>query len=226
MPAEKLISKGAEAYIYLTEFLGLKAIKKVRIRKKYRSDYVDIRLRKSRTKREAKLLFMVKKRGIPAPSIYDLDLLNFTLVLEFIEGRLLRDVLVNNLLDKESEIEVFHRIGRYVGLMHNSNIIHGDLTTSNIMLTNHNRIVFIDFGLGGVTTSIEDKGIELRVLYTSLNSKHYDKILYLFEAFLEGYRGSNPDAEEIIKKFHEISKRGRYIATRRVKKFTTESLAL
>ena len=95
MLKEKLISKGAEAYIYLTEFLGLKAIKKVRIKKEYRSDFVDTRLRRQRTKREAKLLSMVKKKGIPAPSIYDLDLLNFTIILEFIEGKILRDILIN-----------------------------------------------------------------------------------------------------------------------------------
>jgi len=216
---EKLISKGAEAYIYLTEFLGLKAIKKVRIKKEYRSDFVDTRLRRQRTKREAKLLSMVKRKGIPAPSIYDLDLLNFTIILEFIEGKILRDILINNLLDKEIEIEIFHKIGQYIGSMHKSNIIHGDLTTSNIILTPYNRIVFIDFGLGGVTTSIEDKGIELRVFYTSLNSKHYDKIIYLFEAFLNGYSEINPNAEEVIRKFHEISERGRYIAARRIKKF-------
>ena len=219
MLKEKLISKGAEAYIYLTEFLGLKAIKKVRIKKEYRSDFVDTRLRRQRTKREAKLLSMVKKKGIPAPSIYDLDLLNFTIILEFIEGKILRDILINNLLDKEIEIEIFHKIGQYIGSMHKSNIIHGDLTTSNIILTPYNRIVFIDFGLGGVTTSIEDKGIELRVFYTSLNSKHYDKIIYLFEAFLNGYSEINPNAEEVIRKFHEISERGRYIAARRIKKF-------
>ncbi len=219
MLKEILISKGAESYIYLTYYLGLKAIKKVRVEKMYRSEFVDIKLRKSRTKREAKLLSLVKKIGVPAPCIYNLNLSQFTIVIEFIDGSLLRKILANNVLSRNEEKLIFERIGEYVGLMHNHHILHGDLTTSNIILTNKKRIVFIDFGLGSVSTSIEDKGIELRIFYTSLNSKHYDKISYLYPAFINGYKKTNPFASEVIKKFHEISQRGRYIAERREKKF-------
>ncbi len=190
----------------------------MRIKKEYRSEYVDKKIRKQRTKREAKLLSLVKKLGIPVPSIYDLDMLNFTLILEYIEGEILRDALLSNALDKKKEEEIFRQIGRYVGIMHKANVIHGDLTTSNIILTPVGKLVFIDFGLGSISTSIEDKGIELRVFYTSLNSKHYGKISYLFQAFLTGYIETYPGSESIIRKFHEISRRGRYVATRRLRK--------
>ena len=213
-----LISKGAEAHIYLTKFFDMKAIKKVRVKKLYRVPSIDMAIRKMRTRREAKLLSQVKKIGVPAPVIYDLILSEYTIIMEYVKGKLLKDLLISHSLSPIEEKEYFKRIGEFVGRMHSSDIIHGDLTTSNIIITPSGKIVFIDFGLGEFTSSIEDKGVELRVFYTALCSTHPDRADDLFEAFLDGYEHSYDLARKVISKFSEISLRGRYVAKRREKR--------
>ena len=218
MSSEKLISKGAEAYIYLINFFDMPAIKKVRIKKDYREPSLDLYIRRHRTKREAKLLSAVKKLGVPAPVIYDIEISEYTIVMEYIEGKLLKNLLLKGNLGKNEKVALLKSVGKYVAIMHKSNIIHGDLTTSNIIVTKASKPVFIDFGLGEFTSSIEDKGIELRVFYTALNSTHYEEVDFLFDAFLDGYEAEYSDAHQVIKKFTEISQRGRYIAGRRIKR--------
>jgi len=216
---EKLLSKGAEAYIYLIKWFDILAVKKVRIRKLYRATEIDLSLRKNRTRREAKLLSAVKRIGIPAPVVYDLILSQFTIVMEYIDGSLFRDLLLSKQISYAEAKRYFKDIGRYVGILHGSDIIHGDLTTSNVIITKSGKIVFIDFGLGEVTSSIEDKGVELRVFYTALASTHYDHADEFFDAFLSGYEQKFSDANKVIEKFSEISLRGRYVAQRRLRRF-------
>jgi len=214
-----LISKGAEAYIYLCEWYNRLVIKKTRVAKKYRIPELDIFIRKTRTRREAKLLSAVKRIGVPAPVVYDVLLHEFTIIMEYIEGILLRDLLNLGKLKLSDEINLLKKVGEYLGLMHKNDIIHGDLTTSNIIVSEDKFLSFIDFGLGEFSNSIEDKGTELRVFYTALTSTHYDKAEDYFEAFLKGYERTYDEAHLVIKRFSEISMRGRYVAERRRRKF-------
>lgn len=218
----RLIAKGAEAYIFLGEIAGLPAIKKLRIPKKYRIKPLDFMIRRTRTKREAKLLNLTKRLGIPAPAVYEVNLSECYIIMEYIRGELLREALLRHKVPLKDSLEIFSKIGEFVGVLHENSITHGDLTTSNIMLIDIERreIVFIDFGLGEVTTSLEDFGVELRVLRASLASTHYDHDSEYFEAFLKGYRRSFSKSSEAIKKYREIMLRGRYIARRRKRRFT------
>jgi len=213
----KLISKGAEAYIYLCFFGKFKAIRKIRIRKMYRIPEVDKMIRRLRTKREAKLLHLARKIGIPTPIVFDVDLRSCSIIMEFIEGELLKNAILRGDISHEEAVKIFEKIGEFTGILHENNIIHGDLTTSNIILTPNHDVVFIDFGLGEINNEDEAKGIELRVLWTSLSSVHYKNADVFLQAFLQGYTRNYSAAKRAIKIFHEIRLRGRYIAERRLR---------
>ncbi|MEM4397554.1 MAG: KEOPS complex kinase/ATPase Bud32 [Candidatus Woesearchaeota archaeon] len=164
----EFISKGAEAEIYLKvdEKTNEKKIIKKRIQKSYRIKEIDESLRKFRTKREAKIL---EKLSIPKPRLLKLDEKEATIEMEFIEGKKVKEILekdnFTNHLSKE--------IGNLIAEMHNKNIIHGDLTTSNMIYNEkEKKIYFIDFGLSFFSEKIEDKAVDLHLLKQALESKH------------------------------------------------------
>ena len=191
----KLIFQGAEAKIYLD---GEKIIKE-RVSKNYREEELDNFLRKSRTRKEAKLLSDVKRVGLKVPILFETE--QFRLEMEFIDGIKLR-----NSLDKTNYGKFCRRIGEDVSKMHLADIIHGDLTTSNIIVKN-NEIYFIDFGLGVETKSLEQKAADLLNLYQNFKSVHYEFDCWKY--FLEGYK--NKETAKILDVFGKMLKRRRYI---------------
>jgi TP53 regulating kinase-like protein len=205
---EKLIAKGAEADLVMREWNGLKVLSKIRRPKRYRHPELDSRLRKSRTKAEADIIHRAKLNGVPTPLIYYVDLDKATIVMEYVDGLKVRDV-VDKLTEKERR-EQFNRIGLYAGKLHGVGIIHGDLTTSNI-LKQGDRLVFIDFGLAEISIEVEKRGVDLNLMNRMLTSTHYKYKEDLLDAFIEGYRETlGEDAEEALKRMEEVSKRGRY----------------
>ncbi len=185
------IARGAEAVIKKED----DKIIKDRLQKNYRHKEIDEQLRTSRTKREAKIL--EKLKGI-TPKLIKTG--KTTLEMEYIKGKLLRDILTENPgLAKE--------IGKKTGLIHDKNIIHGDLTTSNIILDENNKIRFIDFGLSNTTYKTEDKAVDLHVFLEAIESKHYKAKKEIWTAFTEGYNPSNK--KEILERLEIVEKRGR-----------------
>ncbi|RLE51416.1 MAG: Kae1-associated kinase Bud32 [Candidatus Methanomethylicota archaeon] len=211
----KLIKKGAEAYLYLDDWYGIKVIRKVRISKQYRVKIFDNYLRKSRTLNEAKLLFSAKSIGVPVPAVFDVDVTNSTIIMEFIPGVLLRDYLPQA-SNKELR-QLFEVIGKYVGLLHSNGIFHGDLTTSNMILCN-GKPFLIDFGLGGFSKEIEHLGVDIHLMLRALESTHYKVINECFSAFIKGYSQVFNKYNLVLRKVKEIRLRGRYVIERRVKK--------
>jgi TP53 regulating kinase-like protein len=206
---ERLVAKGAEADLYLVEWNGLQAIRKVRKPKKYRHPDLDYQLRKTRTNHEVDIIHRAKDNGISTPLLYNVDNENGIIVMEYIDGIKIRD-LVDQLNDGERG-KLFKRIGYFAGLLHRSGIIHGDLTTSNIIKSG-DRIVFIDFGLSEVNSEVEKRGVDLNLMNRMLTSTHFNYQEKLLEAFTEGYRVSmGVEAEEALTRMVEVSKRGRYI---------------
>ena len=199
-----LIKRGAEAEIHLTTFLGRKAVAKWRIPKTYRNKKIDDALRKSRTKSEARLMSEVKKYGVSAPVIYDVNVDECMITMGYLKGKRIKDIL-NNVSENERK-KICYMIGESVGKMHKNNIIHGDLTTSNMILLN-NKIFFIDFGLGEKNPEIEAKGVDLHVMMEGFEGAHSE--VDAFGHVLDGYR--NYDKKELVtKRMYEISRRGRY----------------
>ncbi|MGD0802544.1 MAG: Kae1-associated kinase Bud32 [Candidatus Bathyarchaeia archaeon] len=205
-----LIAKGAEADILIDiDWNGRKVLLKRRGAKKYRHPQIDRDIRRYRTLHEADLIHRAKEAGVPTPLIYQLDPEGATIVMEFVEGEKVRDVVPK--LSLEENRALFHLIGEEAGRLHNYSIIHGDLTTSNMIKTG-NRVVFIDFGLGEVSKEVEKRGVDFNLMVRMLASTHYTVMDPLLESFKDGYRAiMGAEAEEIFQRADDIRRRGRYI---------------
>jgi len=176
---------------------------KARYRKNYRNPKIDREFRKYRTRREVNILEKLKdKIKVPEPVYFNEDL--GIIFMEYIDGYRLSDTLEN--LDYK---DILYRLGELVGKMHKEGVIHGDLTTSNIILVNGD-LYFIDFGLSFFSNKIEDYATDLHLFKESLESKHW-KISESFDIFMEGYSKSFKEkANEVFIRLKHIEKRGRY----------------
>jgi TP53 regulating kinase-like protein len=190
-----LIIQCAEAIVELKDNL----VYKRRIEKRYRVKELDERIRKERTKSEAKLISEARRRGVPTPIISDVR--DYELVMERIEGNLAREVI---------DEAISGRIGELVGILHRNSIIHGDLTTSNIIVGLDKNIYFIDFGLSFIESSTETRGVDVHVFFQSLRGTH-ESHEQLKESFIKGYQKSFPNAVQVLKRAAEIERRGRYV---------------
>ncbi|MHC1610612.1 MAG: Kae1-associated kinase Bud32 [Candidatus Methanospirareceae archaeon] len=170
---------------------------KRRIEKRYRVKEMDERIRRERTRSEAKLISEARRNGVPTPIIFDIN--EYILVMERIEGNLAREVINE---------DISERIGEYVGILHKNGIIHGDLTTSNIIVGDH--IYFIDFGLSFIESSTEARGVDVHVFFQSLKGTH-ESYGQLKESFIKGYKRTFPEAAQVLKRAEEIERRGRYV---------------
>ncbi|MFZ2455178.1 MAG: KEOPS complex kinase/ATPase Bud32 [Candidatus Altiarchaeia archaeon] len=199
----ELLAKGAEANIYLENG----RLVKERIAKKYRVPELDVRLRKIRTQREAKLLENALKAGMPVPKVYKTDMRNYKIYMEYIDGLPLKAVL--DAADESAVKEICAKIGTALSVMHNANIIHNDLTTSN-MLYADGIVYYIDFGLGSTTTRIEDKAMDLVVFKRSLQVAHSHKFKAIWAALMDSY-GETKDISQIMGRIDVIERRARYM---------------
>ena len=193
--SDDLIAKGAESNIVRSSYLGEKAVVKDRIPKGYRIAEIDDKIRRARTKEEAKLLSDAKRAGVRTPVLYDVDLKRKAITMEEIEGVMVKDVINDDLA---------FRMGAEISKLHFADIIHGDITSSNIMLSGDD-LVFIDFGLGRYSQLREDKAVDLLVLKKSLQSIDYELALKYFDLVLKGYGD-----ESIVNVIKDIESRGRY----------------
>ncbi len=203
----EIIDVGAEAVIYRTKWLGLEAIKKVRLKKDYRDSALDAKLRKARTREEAILLHKAKLLGIHTPTIYDVDLRRCTLTMEYLEGPPLSKVLEQ--LNRTARAKVSKKLGEYVAKLHSKGLIHGDLTTSNVILQN-GTIFMIDFGLGKHSNNIEDFSTDLFVLKKSLENNHWKISEETFKEIMGSYKKSFKKGDKVIFGMEKIWRRGRY----------------
>lgn len=177
----KLLKKGAEGDIFLTKYENALAILKTRKKKQYRNQILDDKIRKSRTIRESTILSEVKEFGVKTPLVYQVNHNNCTILMQKISGNVVRDLAGNEL------ILACREIGKITGTLHKNGIMHGDLTTSNFILSN-GKIYTIDFGLSQRTIRIEDHAVDLRLFKEILNSAHVDMMKKLWSSFLQGYK--------------------------------------
>jgi Kae1-associated kinase Bud32 len=199
---KKILYTGAEAVLYLED----NKLVKERISKSYRHPFIDNMKRKYPTRKENKLLTKARTVGISVPEVYEVDDKEMRVFMEYIKG----DVLKNMLDDypKKKREKICLEIGKQTALMHDNNIIHGDLTTSNMILI-YDKVYFIDFGLGFISTKIEDKAVDLHLLKQAFESRHYRHYEELFRFFLKGYKKSK-NYKETLERLEKVDKRGRY----------------
>ncbi len=204
----KLIKQGAEAKLFLTKLNDQEVIIKDRIKKEYRIKQIDKKIRKSRTSQESNLLIQAKRFGVSTPKIFEVDKKEYKIVMEYIDGERIKEFL--NGSDKKTIKNVCFEIGRSIGKLHSTGIIHGDLTTSNMILKGES-IYFIDFGLGFFSRKIEDQGTDLMLLQEALKSTHFKIMDICWNETIKGYKSVYNKAKEVIKKVEEIKKRARYM---------------
>jgi len=212
---EELVNKGAEAHLYYGHWFDKEVIFKWRIPKKYRLEELDNRIRAHRTINEGRALINVKEEGINVPTVYEIDTDKSIIVMEFIKGTKLK-ALMDSLNSSQKET-YFRKVGVLIAKLHLSGHIHGDITTSNIIITPSENVFLIDFGLHDYSDSVEDKSVDLHLLKRVLISSHGNDFELCFDAFLAGYKSEydNADLKEnynsIVSTISVIESRGRYI---------------
>jgi len=203
---ETLIKKGAEAEIYLSEWMGRKVVIKKRVRKNYRIKEIDEELRKQRTKKESLLMSEARKAGASVPIIYDIDLSEAKITMQYLNGKRIKDCIDD--MDSKEQRKVCKKIGEGISYIHKRGIVHGDITTSNLILY-RGKIYFIDFGLGEKSSEREKQGVDLHLLMEAFKAAHENEELFnwVFEAYEKNFEW----AMEVRKKVREIAERGRYM---------------
>lgn len=250
-----LITQGAEGRLYKTSYLlpSVPCALKHRPSKPYRHPLLDAKLTRHRILAEARILQKCRREGVAVPALYSVDESNGILAIEWIPGAPVR-VRVNEWLLRRKEargskglnstaevtrdeegadelLGLMRRMGEAVGKLHKSGVVHGDLTTSNMMLRPWERgkepsnghveskdgedavslegeIVIIDFGLASQGTAEEDRAVDLYVLERAFGSTH-PKAEGLFSEVLDGYRGAFKGAPVVLKKLEDVRMRGR-----------------
>jgi len=185
--------RGAEAVVHICG----EEVRKHRVPKGYRVRWLDERLRTERARAEARLLSSARRAGVPTPIVLDLE--GDVLTLQRINGPQLKDCITPELSGIAGEL---------VGRLHSVNIVHGDLTTSNMLWT-ESRLVLIDFGLAYTSLQIEDQATDLHVFFQTLRSTHQDDA-GLRRSFEDGYCRTYPRASEVLEREREVQQRGRY----------------
>jgi len=208
---EKIIQQGAEAIIILSKSPngqgGQEVIIKRRIKKSYRITELDEKIRKLRTRSEGKLLEKASKI-VSIPKIEKIDENTKEISMEFIKGKKLSDNLNEFSLEKQKKI--LKEIGNSVAKLHDSDIIHGDLTTSNMILSKE-KVFLIDFGLGYISKKIEDRAVDIHLLKQALEARHFKEWKTLFKEFLKGYQIVNKkESKKVLERFKAVEQRGRY----------------
>ncbi|MEM3253445.1 MAG: Kae1-associated kinase Bud32 [Fervidicoccaceae archaeon] len=207
------LSWGAESNLYLGHYLGRKVVVKERIRKPYMPPKLSERLVRERTISEARILWEANLIGVKAPLPLKVEPEAGVIIMSYIEGKLLRDMIFAG--ENEQLIrEIMRIVGEYVAKLHNFHIIHGDLTTSNIIYKTEAGPFIIDFGLSFRSKRVEDKAMDLRVLERAVESTHPEHKDELMPLFYEKYFSEVNESELIGKSLEEIRLRGRYIKER------------
>ena len=220
----ELIAKGAESNLYKDGEILIKE----RLKKDYRITEIDEKLRKKRTLGESKILQKLKGE-LNVPEVIRVDDKNFKIFMKFMGGSLMKDLVKKDKEQTKRELkDIAVQLGKQIAKMHRLNVIHNDLTTSNIIISSlrsdiskpgfeitngeEKKVYLIDFGLSYVSQRTEDKATDLVVLEHSLNATG---IGFLAGDVIEGYKNiyeecNDKKADEIFKRMKEVKKRVRY----------------
>ena len=200
------IGRGAEATIVRTEFLGRDAVRKTRVTKGYRHPELDQHLRSARTRTEVRVMREARSAGVRSPVVYDADLKDGTITMEYIRGESVKEILDEH---PERASEICARIGEMIAKLHNRNISHGDLTTSNMIIGEDGEMYLIDFSLGDTRVDLEAMGVDLHLMERAFTSAH-SGIDDAFGDIISSYKKHMPDADKVLARVEDIKSRARY----------------
>lgn len=197
---------GAEASILISEFLGRDSIVKIRSPKAYRHRDLDEHIRSSRMRNEVRLIREARSALVRTPVIYDVDTAECSITMEHVHGMKAKDALD---AAPEKADWICSMIGSTLARLHNAGICHGDLTTSNMIITESNELCLIDFSMGTTSAEIEDMGVDIRLLERAFSSAH-PGLQEAYGKLLESYSAEMGRSGEVFRKLEEIKSRGRY----------------
>ncbi|MEM2051104.1 MAG: KEOPS complex kinase/ATPase Bud32 [Thermoproteota archaeon] len=200
----KTLYQGAEAIVDLCEWLGREVVVKTRVSKGYRVRELDDLIRRSRTVREASLLSSAKKAGVNTPFVYHVNPVEGWIIMSYAGSRSLRSMQGSSIF-----ASLIRMLGDAVGRLHSAGIVHGDLTFSNVLVS-EGRLTLIDFGLGEFSNEVEKKAEDIYTFFSSLTALQDSETM--MRLFLEGYRASaGESAKRVEERLREIGSRGRYV---------------
>jgi TP53 regulating kinase-like protein len=211
----RLLTRGAEAAVFLGDWFGQPAVFKIREPKQYRHPVLDSKIRKLRTLHEASFIAEARRLGVATPLIYFVDQNQGEIVMQFLPGRRLKEIIdrgYDNGGEEDDVARLCSEAGRYIARLHLGKIVHGDLTTSNFIVVEDGRLALIDFGLAFYSTRLEDRAVDLHLLDMVADSAHNRYADRVTAAVVDGYRDvmGAAEAEKVLKQLKEVERRGRY----------------
>jgi Kae1-associated kinase Bud32 len=213
--ADRRLAQGAEAVLVAGTFLGRGAVLKERRPKGYRHPDLEMVIRTSRTRAEARALRDARSAGVRTPAVMDIDPDEGRLVLERVEGPTMRAVFDD--LPSGDRVRAARALGAVLGSLHSAGMVHGDPTTSNFIVERIKPgdpvvLAVLDISLGGRADGVEERGVDLRLLSEAFESTHHVHG-HMFSDVMDGYREAFPEgAEEAITRMEAIAARGRYVS--------------
>lgn len=212
------MTQGAEGRVYVADWLGHSVIIKQRFPKKYRHVDLDTHITQERIKAEARALTRCRSLGIRTPAVYDVNFDKREIILENITN----SITVRNYIyaaverdlsmDSMEILSMAEKIGKILAKMHSNHIIHGDLTTSNMLLVQpyeSSEVILIDFGLSSVEERAEDKAVDLYVLERAILSTHPNTEPFVSCCIAAYKKAGGNGAEDVVKRLDEVRTRGR-----------------
>ena len=209
MKLEEIIAQGAESIILKIERWNQFLVLKWRQSKPYLFKEIDSHLRKTRTSRECKMLSVARTLGVSTPAVYAVDLDDYTILMDYIKGTQFKQV-AGSLSEKQLKQFCFE-FGRSIALLHKGDVVHGDPTTSNVIIDSKSKLWLVDFGLSEMNATVEMKGVDLHLIHRALETTHWDLQECMLEATIKGYSDTvGEEAKDILSRMEEIRERGRY----------------
>jgi TP53 regulating kinase-like protein len=201
----KIVQRGAEAVLYMGTHEGQKALVKERVKKGYRIEELDSGIRRRRTGMEVRMLDRARRAGVDTPRVWSSD--GSKITMEWIEGQRVKDRL--NDMSQKARMGACRLIGEAVAGLHRAGMVHGDLTTSNMILGG-GKLFLIDFGLSKMSEKVEDQAVDLYLLYEALRSTHFEVLEEAWRNVLKAYMLKYTIANAVIKRLDKIKARRRY----------------
>jgi TP53 regulating kinase and related kinases len=204
----RLVYRGAEADIFSGDWAGQKAIYKFRKPLPYRHPELDAEIRAQRTVHEAEIIHDARASGVNSPFLFYVSQPESLIVMQEIEGPRLKSLLGSPGADRAALSAAF---GAAVGRLHRGGIMHGDLTTSNV-LVDVTGVHLIDFGLSTHSVKVEDHAVDLRLIKETVFGAHSQIAGAVMASFTQGYSSETGEAraKAVGRKLIEIERRGRY----------------
>lgn len=208
------LHRGAEADLSLATVGPWRVVIKRRVRKEYRNPSLDEQIRHDRTISEAGIIHEAKRAGARVPSIIGVDVENNAIAMTLIDGTIARECLDD--MDIDEARKLLRSIGEQIGLLHIAGIVHGDLTTSNVIVSAFGAPFILDFGMSRRSIEPEDRGVDLHLLQRSIVASHSKNPSFMMKAMIRGYEqtAGKKVTNATWSKVREIARRGRYFAIR------------